>query len=277
VWKQYGKAIKAVVNSYRKGTFHNIHMLENGLIYCGEPGDPVTWMDAMVDGKAVTLRRGCPVEINALWYNAVMFTASLADAASDASFSKTWKKLGERVRESFVSTFWDDEKGYLADVVDNGNYDWSVRPNQIIAAAVPFSPLTQEMITAVITIVSQDLLTPRGLRTLSPRNPNYLGSCEGNQEARDRAYHQGTVWPWLLEHYCEAYIKIYGNQALPIIKKILDEFEPAIHEHGVGAISELYNGDPPHAPGGTISQAWSVAALLRIIMKTEELESSQDE
>lgn len=270
VWKNYGNAMKSILDAYRNGTSHNIKMLENGLIYAGEQGKALTWMDAVVYGKPVTPRMGCPVEINALWYNAIMFCLDLAKRAKDEEFYSKWKDLPELIKKSFVGSFWDSSKGYLADVIDGNLKDWSIRPNQVIAVSLDHTPIDNEIKTAVLKIVEKYLLTPRGLRTLSPKDENYKGMCEGNQEKRDEAYHQGTVWPWLLEHFCEGYMQIHKNSGAAFVKKLVDDFEPVMFEHGIGTISEIYDGDPPHRAGGTISQAWSVAALLRMIQKLEQ-------
>jgi predicted glycogen debranching enzyme len=274
VWKRYGKAMKAILKSYKEGTLFHIGMQTNGLIYAGQPGKALTWMDAVVNGKPVTPRIGMPVEINALWYNAICFSLELAKKAEDHAFIKTWSSYPEKIAESFIRTFWDSDKGYLADVVKNGEHDWSVRPNQVIVTALKYNPLSDEIIKSVLEVVKRDLLTPRGLRTLAPNDEKYIGVYDGNQEKRDKTYHQGTVWPWLLEHFCEGYLKIYGKSGLPLIKKIISDFEPVMNEHGIGSVSEIYNGDPPHNPKGAISQAWSVAALLRIIQKMEELDEN---
>lgn len=275
VWKKYGKALNSILNAYRSGTLFNIKMQENGLIYAGEKGHALTWMDAIVNGIPVTPRIGAPVEINALWYNALMFSLDLAKKANDEKFVNKWEKLPALVKESFIEQFWDSNRGYLADYVNSDSKDWSVRPNQVIATSLEFSPVDDEMKTSVLNIVERDLLTPRGLRTLSPRNENYLGIYEGNQEKRDSAYHQGTVWPWLLEHFCEGYINLYKDCGLYKIQKIIEGFESTMNEHGIGTISEIYDGDPPHKPRGAISQAWSVAALLRIIDKVENFSQAK--
>jgi predicted glycogen debranching enzyme len=273
VWETYGSKMKSILSSYQKGTAHNIHMLDNGLIYAGENGKALTWMDAVVNGEPVNQRNGCPVEINALWYNAVCFSLELANESNDTAFVNRWKKWPDIIVESFSETFWDEKKGYLADYVDGDYKNWSIRPNQIIAAALKYSPIHNDIKNAVIETVRRFLLTPRGLRTLAPQNQNYRGVYEGNQEQRDFAYHQGTVWPWLIEHYVEAYLILHKKSGLPHIKKIIDDFEPVMDEHGIGSVSEIYDGDPPHAPKGSISQAWSVAAILRIIDKVEKLET----
>jgi len=273
VWKEYGDTMKSILKYYKEGTLHNIHMLPNGLIYAGEPGKALTWMDAVVSGIPVTPRIGSPVEINALWYNAIMFSLELAEKSGDQAFVKKWKSLPLLIKKSFINEFWDENKGYLADYIDGEFKDWSVRPNQIMAVSLPFSPITDEMMLSIIDIVKRDLLTLRGLRTLAPNHPDYKGKYEGNTEQRDLAYHQGTVWPWLIEHFCEGYVRLYKKSALPLLKKIVKDFEPTLSEHGIGTISEIYDGDPPHNPRGAISQAWSVAALLNILDKIDELES----
>jgi predicted glycogen debranching enzyme len=264
VWKKYGVHIKNILKYYRDGTLFNIKMHDNGLIYAGVEEKALTWMDAVVNGVPVTPRIGFPVEVNALWYNAIMFSLELAKNAGDTHFINEWKDLPEKIQSSFISSFWDQQKGYLADYVHEDFKDISVRPNQVIAAAMTHSPLTSEMKKSILDIVESELLTPRGLRTLSPKNPYYKGVYEGNQEQRDQAYHQGTAWPWLLEHFCKAYLDIHKQTGLSFVKNIYQGFEEEMSIHGIGSVSEIYNGDPPHRGRGAISQAWSVAALLRI-------------
>lgn len=273
LWKKYGNTMKAVLEGYKKGLPYNIQMHSNGLIFAGEPSKALTWMDAVVDGKPVTPRTGFDVEINALWYNAICYALDIAKKAKDQAFVDEWKSWPELIENSFVQMFWDPSKNYLADYVNDGHKDWAIRPNQIIATSLPFSPLNDEMKMGVIDIVLKELLTPRGLRTLSPQDPQYKGICEGNQRERDLAYHQGTVWTWLLEPFCRGYLDVYKNCAIPLIKKLYEGFEEEMNQKGIGTISEIYNGNPPHQAGGTISQAWSVAALLRINEMIENYES----
>lgn len=275
IWKDYGKAMKSILHAYRLGTSFNIRMLKNGLIYAGENGRALTWMDAVVNGKPVTPRIGCPVEISALWYNAIMFSLELAKRAKDEAFIKAWEGLPEIIKESFVKNFWDVSKGYLADYVDDKVKDWSIRPNQVIATSLDYSPIDDEIKLAVLKVVEKHLLTTRGLRTLAPTDEKYVGIYQGNQESRDSAYHQGTVWPWLIEHYCEGYLKIHKNSGMATANKIVNGFEETMFEHGIGTISEIYDGDPPHRPKGAVSQAWSVAALLRIIKKIESFQTQE--
>jgi predicted glycogen debranching enzyme len=264
VWKTYGSKIRNVLEGYRAGTPGYVRMLENGLIWAGQPGLALTWMDAVVNGKPVTPRTGLPVEINALWYNAIRFAMELAEKSGDNKFVRDWAPVAEKIPEAFISTFWYDKKSYLADYVDGDYRDVSVRPNQLLATSLPYSPLDEEMRRKVIDVVLKELLTPRGIRSLAPKNPLYKGTCFGDPKSRDEAYHQGTVWPWLMAHFTEGYLKIYGKPGVPFLKNVYKGFEEVMTEHGIGTISEIYDGDPPHTARGAISQAWSVAALLRM-------------
>jgi predicted glycogen debranching enzyme len=265
-WERYGAAAKAVLNAYKNGTAFNIHMRENGLIYADAPGKALTWMDAVVNGVPVTPRRGYAVEINALWYNAVCFSLEMAENVKDKGFIKEYAYLPELIKNSFRELFWDDNLGYLADYVndDEGRNNF-VRPNMVIAVSLPFSMLDKEQMKKVLDVADNDLLTIRGLRTLSPRNRYYRGKYGGSQEERDSAYHQGTVWPWLFGPFCEGWLKVYGSLGVQKVKKLIYGLEDVMSEHGVSTISEIHDGDPPHSPQGAISQAWSVGEVLRII------------
>jgi len=271
VWKEFGKPMKTILSAYRNGTGFGIRMTENGLIWAGEKGKALTWMDAVVNGVPVTPRMGYAVEINALWYNAICFTIELAEKAGDNKFVKQWKDLPDRVINSFKDIFWDEEKGYLADYSDGIKTDWSVRPNQVFVSSLFYSPVKPEIQKVVLETVENELLTPRGLRTLSPKNPDYKGIYFGSQEERDKAYHQGTVWPWLLGHFCEGYLKIHKKSGIGKVKALIEGFEEEMNQDGIGSISEIYDGDPPHSGKGAISQAWSVAELLRIMQILENL------
>jgi predicted glycogen debranching enzyme len=264
LWNLYGKAMKSILFHYKKGTLHQIRMHDNGLIWAGEPGNAVTWMDAVVDGKPVTARIGFPVEINALWYEAIRFALQLAEEAGDEHFVSRWKKWPAIIEKSFAMLFWDAEKGYLADYVTYENKDFTIRPNMVIAASLPYTPVTLDMKIGILAKAKNELLTPRGLRSLSPRFPNYKGKYQGNQQERDMAYHQGTAWPWLLGPFAETWLSLYGEKGNEFIRGLYDGFEAVMTEAGVGTISEIYDGDPPHEARGAISQAWSVAELLRI-------------
>ena len=267
VWGEFGEAVKQVIESYANGCGYGIGMTQEGLIYAGKPGCALTWMDAVVNGHPVTPRAGMPVELNALWYNAVMFAIECEKKCSPLKrnpFVERFKPLMERFPDTFKAHFWSKEKGYLADFVDNGTADWSIRPNQILAVSMPYSPVSDKVGQLVVETVKTCLLTPRGLRTLAPSDPRYKSVYQGSQEDRDRAYHQGTAWVWLLGHFAQAYLRVYGKDGKPFVEKIYREFEPALWEAGIGSISEIYDADPPYAPKGAFSQAWSVAELLRI-------------
>jgi glycogen debranching enzyme len=194
----------------------------------------------------------------------------LAGKFGDSKFVKAWQDLPEKIEKSYIDTFWSCGKGYLADYVNGDQKDCSIRPNMVIAASLDYTPLTDEMKKVVIDLATSELLTPRGLRTLSPKDPNYKGVYEGSQESRDKSYHQGTVWPWLLEPYCKAYLKLHKQSGVAHVKKLLDGFEEEMTKYGIGTIAEIYNGNPPHQAKGAISQAWSVAALLQMFSMIEQ-------
>jgi len=263
-WKRYGKWLKQILSGFRAGTDFGIYMNENGLIHSGENGMALTWMDVISKGKPVTPRLGYAVEVNSLWYNAVNYALELAQEAGDKAFIDEWNGLPEQIKAAFVDLFWDPKYNYLADYVDGDYKDFAVRPNMLFAVSLPYSPLSDEMQAGVINRVKSELLTERGLRTLSPKHPDYQGVFGGNQEKRDLAYHQGTVFTWLICHYCEGWLKVYGKSTLPDITEIYESFESTLLEAGIGNISEVYDGDPPHLPGGAISQAWAVGELIRL-------------
>jgi predicted glycogen debranching enzyme len=265
-WDRYGDAMKAVIYAFRNGTGFNIQMRENGLIYAGAPGKALTWMDAVVNGIPVTQRKGYAVEINALWYNAVCFLLDLARQVKDRKIIKDLENLPDLINSSFHELFCDNQRGYLADFVnDEEGKNTFVRPNMLIAVSLPYSMLSVEEMRRVLDCADKELVTARGLRTLSPGNPFYKGTYQGNQEERDKAYHNGTVWPWLLGPFCEGWLRVYGKQGAQKVKKLIYGLEETMSEHGVSTISEIYDGDPPHAPNGAISQAWSVGEVLRIM------------
>jgi len=275
VWKHYGSYLKLILNSFREGAPYNIHMLDNGLLYAGETGSAVTWMDAVVDGKPVSPRTGLAVEVNALWYNAIRFAIELAGNAGEKDFVNEWRPVADQIPDAFVETFWYEEKNYLYDYVHGNFRDKSVRPNQIFAASLPYSPLNDDQCKGLLDCVRSELLTPRGLRTLAPKNPEYKPEYTGDQSSRDLAYHQGSVFPWLFGHFAEAWLKLYEQGGVAFITKIYSGFEEVVMEHGIGTISELYDGDPPYRPSGAISQAWSVSELLRVSYMLEEMKPSK--
>lgn len=255
---RYLTKLKRIIDGYRAGTDFNIHVLDNGLVYGGQEGIALTWMDAVTPEGPVTPRIGCPVEIQALWYNALCFYHELTRDEEIATFAAV-------VRESFEREFWSSEYGYLADVVNGDEIDWSIRPNMVFATSLPYTMLSENQNDLILEVVKAKLLTTRGLRSLSPDDPGYKGYYFGNQKNRDLAYHNGTVWAWPLGHFVEGYLKLHGKSALNFVQKIIKGFDDVMTQYGIGTVAEIYDGDPPHRPKGAVSQAWSVAELLRMM------------
>jgi predicted glycogen debranching enzyme len=257
-------ACAAVVRAFEQGTAFDIGMDQDGLIRCGNPTTQITWMDAKHGDMVFTPRHGKAVEINALWYNALCALAERL-TRTDAAFATHCKELAEMVRRWFAPTFWNERDGCLFDCVRGSEIDASIRPNQIFAVSLPHSPLPRNRQRAVLECVQKHLLTPYGLRTLSPNEPHYRGRCEGDSFQRDSAYHQGTVWAWLIGPFIEACLRVNDfsqevrQQCETMLKPLIDHLGQA----GLGTISEIFDGDPPHAPRGCIAQAWSVAEVLR--------------
>ncbi len=254
-----------IISWHVRGTRYGIKVDPSGLLSSGEPGVQLTWMDAKVGDWVVTPRRGKAVEIQALWYNALCMMEDLAQKLGDKKGRKRFSSMAALTKWSFNRLLWNDKGGYLYDVVNGGPPDASIRPNQIFAVSLPHTMLSPERARAVVETVQQHLLTPYGLRSLAPSDPQYRGRYTGGPESRDGAYHQGTVWPWLMAPFITAYIKVNGSsevargQAEIWLSGIKDHLADA----GLGHISEIFEGDPPHRPCGCIAQAWSVAELLR--------------
>jgi predicted glycogen debranching enzyme len=241
-----------------RGTRFGIHVDLDGLLYAGANGVALTWMDAIVAGQAVTPRRGKPVEINALWYNALRIVAELS---TDSSM----RSRAEDVRESFEAAFWNRHSQCCFDVV-NPN-DASIRPNQLFAISLPFPLFDDARAQEILGVCEAQLLTPVGLRTLSPTDPRYRGRLLGDQHSRDNAYHQGTVWPWLLGPYIDALLRYRGEAGFASARALLANLQTHLGEAGLGTIGELFDGEAPHAPRGCIAQAWSVGEVLRVLAK----------
>lgn len=271
VWAKYGSVVKQILCAYRDGTMNNIRMLDNGLIYAGGDGLALTWMDAIVYGRPVTPRTGCQVEINAMWYNAVKFGLDLARVSHDKDFILEWEPLSISFPNVFKETFWSKELGYLADYVDGDYKNFQVRPNMLIAASLPFAPISEKIRQLILKITSEELLISKGLRTLSPKDPEYKGHYGGTQAQRDMAYHQGTAWPWLLFPYTDCLIKVHPESAAEILQQKFYLFDSCMKTYGISTIAEITDGDPPFKPNGCISQAWSVAALLYMKWKIDQL------
>lgn len=262
IWAEYGGAIQEILKGYKNSTLKYIGATREGLVYAQKENTPLTWMNSSVDGRPVVQREGMPVEINALWYNAICFAVEVADLAGDKAFADQWRGMIDKVGEAFLQTFWNEGHNHLADVVKDGKPDWSVRPNMVIAVAMDYSPLSKEQKKSVLSVAKQALLTKRGLRTLSPDHLRYKGSVEGGPNERELAIHQGAVWPWLIQFFVEGYLKIHRKGGLPFVKQLIESFEDDMTEHCIGTMSEMYNGNPPHKAKGAISQAWSVAGVV---------------
>ncbi|MGB8581986.1 MAG: amylo-alpha-1,6-glucosidase [Candidatus Sulfotelmatobacter sp.] len=254
-----------IVSWHVRGTRFGIKVDSDGLLSSGEPGIALTWMDARVGDWVVTPRRGKPVEIQALWYNALCVLENLAQQLEDADGRKRYGAMAALAKRSFNRLFWNEKNECLYDVVNGGPPDSSIRPNQIFAVSLPYTMLNPARANRVLDVVQEHLLTPFGLRTLAPSDPQYRGRYTGDQTSRDGAYHQGTVWPWLMGPFLTAYIKVHGGgePARRQAESWLSAFKEHMTDSGLGKVSEIFEGDAPHRPVGCIAQAWSVAELLR--------------
>lgn len=263
-------AVRAILDGYRQGTRYGIRMDADGLIAGGEPGVQLTWMDAKVGDWVVTPRRGKPVEIQALWVRALAVGEDLATRFGDAPFAERCGDDRVRAIRSFRARFWYERGGYLYDVVDGPQGDDpSLRPNQIYAVAFPGELLEEQQAKRVVQIVEERLLTPVGLRTLAPGDPQYRPRYEGGVHSRDGAYHQGTVWPFLLGPFVTAWLRVHGAtaDAKRTARGFLDGIERHLGEACLGQVSEIFDADAPHHPRGCFAQAWSVAEPLRALLE----------
>lgn len=257
------KSIKNIINAYINGTEFNIKADNDGLICATVPGKALTWMDASVNGKPLLPRHGYNIEVNALWYNAIMFFIELSKELPETNLDKSIEQLPDRIKKGFIKIFTDKKHDYLADSTLNGIKDFTLRPNQLIACSLPYSVISEDRRKRILDRIEQELLTPKGIRTLSPANENYKGTTAGNHIEREIAAHNGSAWPWLTGHFIEAYLKIHKKSGVSFAKSLIKNFEEDMSVHGIGSISELYDGDPPHTPNGCISYALSVAEILR--------------
>ena len=258
-------ACMQVISAYRHGTSLGIAADHDGLISTHAAGTATTWMDAQVQDWVVTPRAGKPVEINALWYNAVRIAADLAERAGHADKTEELNELAQSIQSAFNRRFWNADAGCLFDVIDEHGRDSSIRPNQLLAIALPYAVLSVDRFEYVLERVRASLLTPVGVRTLSPDDRGYHGHYAGNIISRDRAYHQGSVFPWLLGAYVSAYLRVNGRGegARDEARQMLQACIAHIQGNGLGQLCELFDGDKPHRPGGAIAAATSVAEVLR--------------
>ena len=262
VWAKYGPVLKAVIESYLPGVRQEVAMQPDGLLWAQMDGVALSWMNAYIDGRAVTERAGYQVETNALWYNAICF--ALENERKSSVFSKKWASVKALIELNFQARFWNPQLGFLADYVDNAGQHMELRPNQLWPVSLDYRPVSDEVVSAVMRVVNAELITRRGVRTLSPRDIRYKGVYEGNQHERDEAYMNGCAWPFLLAQYCYASFNMMGKNFIKRAEWLTEGFYEDLSKHGVGCFSELYDGDPPHEAHGAILSAVTVAALLNI-------------
>ncbi len=268
-WKKYRNLLKEILFSYKQGQRGNVSMHENGLLWAEQRNVALTWMDAYAYGTPITERAGYQVEVNALWYNAISYCVEMSGISGDNAFVAEWTQVLEKLRKNFTRAFKVEEQEYLADYVGPEGQNKSVRPNQLFACSFDYSPLNDEEKAGVLSTIKKELLTTRGIRTLSPKNPLYKGEYDGDQLSRDTAYHQGTARVWLLSFYIDAMFRLYGKAFLSKAKALVEAFEEEVSLHCIGSVSEVFDGDPPHHPHGATSYSGSVAALLRSIRLIE--------
>ncbi len=263
-YQMYGRLVNDIVD-YIAGNGHpNLTLEDNGLVHTEGRDRAVTWMNSTANGRPVVPRSGYVVEFNALWYNALRYCARLENEFGDKERAARLEEMAEKCKVSFVDTFLN-EYGYLYDYVDGNMIDWSVRPNMIFAVALDYSPLSQEQKKGVLDICTRELLTPKGLRSLSPKSGGYNPMYVGPQSQRDYAYHQGTAWPWLGGFYMEACLKLYKRTRLSFVERQLVGYEDEMYYHCLGTISELFDGNPPFHGRGAMSFAMNVAEILRTL------------
>ena len=266
VLKEILPVLKNIMEWHFKGTRYHIHADHDGLLYAGEAGQQLTWMDARIGNWVVTPRMGKPVEIEALWYNALKIFETLLLQNDESEAADQIRLKAGQVKKSFDEKFWYADGNYLYDLIDeNGKPDPGLRPNQILALSLPFHLIEGEKAKAVFNSIRSKLYTPFGLRSLSPDDPRYKGHYGGNPFARDSTYHQGTVWSWLLGPFVEAGLKHGGESFKTEAMDIIDRFSVHLNGGCIGSVSEIFDGDAPYQPRGCVAQAWGVAEILRVI------------
>ena len=263
LWERYGSVMKGILEAYRSGFYEDIRLHDNGLVWAWADR-PLTWMGTIVDGQALTPRRGYPVELQALWYNAVSYTLAVAKKQGDKEFVKEWENIAKKTKKSFIEKFWLEEEGYLADYVNYDEVNKFIRPNMVVACGLSFKMLSEEQQARTLLTIQQHLLTPRGLRTLSPRNLLYKSNYNEDQRSQDLASRNGSAWIWPLTFYVQACFDLRGESFVTEARNILEAFDDELQTKCVGSISERFEGDPPHNPRGGVSHATSVAGLLLI-------------
>lgn len=260
---KYGHFIDEAVDYIAKSSHPNLKHESNGLLYSDGTKGPISWMNSTLNGLSIVPRTGYLVEFNALWYNILMFSANLSEKKGNKDRAEKLFAKAQRTGESFRATFMN-EHGYLFDYVHRYPRDYSVRPNMVFAVSLHYSPLERPERKRILDYITKELVTPKGLRTLSPKSEGYNPYCEGNFLQRDQAYHQGTAWPWLFGPYLEAYLKIFGQSGVMFVERMLIGFDEEMANHCIGTIAELFDGNPPYQARGAISYAMNVASILRI-------------
>ncbi len=259
--------MQEILSWHEKGTRYAIHVDSDGLLSAGASGVQLTWMDAKVGDWVITPRQGKAVEINALWYNALRIFTHLLLSADKQVKAIEYERRADQVKKSFYRVFWNKEKQCLFDYIDGDYKDSAIRPNQVFALSLPFPLLSAKRSKRVLAVLEEKLLTPYGLRSLSPEHPDYRSRYEGDSLSRDSSYHQGTVWPWLLGPFITALINVNGSAGKEQAKWIFETMAVHLTEAGIGTISEIFDAEAPHTARGCISQAWSVSELLRAYME----------
>lgn len=267
--KLYYQLLRDIIQFIEDGNHPNLRIDDNGLLFADGKTEAITWMNSTVDGRPVLPRTGYIVEFNALWFNDLKFMESMATENKNPEQALHYAELAAKCKESFVQVFLNDY-GYLYDYVDGNMVDWSVRPNMILAVAMDYSPLEQSQKKSVLDICTRELLTPKGLRSLSPKSVGYNPMYTGPQTQRDYAYHQGTVWPWLGGFYLEACLKLYKRTRLSFVERQMVGFEDEAFQHCLGTLPELFDGNPPYRGRGAISFAMNVAEVLRTLELLEK-------
>ena len=262
--EKYGGLLHDIMAYLYNSKHPNLYLHDNGLVYSNGRDEAITWMNSTANGKPIVPRSGYIVEFNALWYNALMFSAQVCHKMGDESEAAPLEGLAEKCKQSFVSTFLN-EYGYLLDYVDGTMMDWSVRPNMIFACAFDYSPLDAKQKKGVLDMCTKELLTPKGLRTLSPKSGGYNPMYVGPQVQRDYAYHQGTAWPWLAGFYLEACLKVFGYSRVSFVERQLVGYEEELFYHCIGTIPEVFDGNPPFHGRGAMSFAMNVAEIMRVV------------
>ena len=262
--RKYGQLLRDIMDWLMDGKHPNLYIHENGLVYANGRDKAITWMNSSQNGHPIVPRSGYIVEFNALWYNALMFSASVCRTINEADEAEHFEKMADLAKKSFLETFLNDY-GYLLDYVDGQMIDWSVRPNMIFTCAFDYSPLDAKQKKGVLDMCTKELLTPKGLRTLSPKSGGYNPMYVGPQVQRDYAYHMGTAWPWLAGFYLEACLKVFGYSRVSFVERQLVGYEEELFYHCIGTLPEVFDGNPPFHGRGAMSFAMNVAEIMRVV------------